>query len=155
MKFCHLKYQKSTIEMDEKIATPPFRDVEQPSLGHGIRRHSSPSIRGRNRLLYRFCLVAFCFLAGWKLARYIPGRLILCTSELPKASPKAAVNAGSIQAVDRKVALEVHVMSKCPDAKACLQALVVPAMEQLHEKIDFRMSFIGRYEMTLLFCLHC
>lgn len=43
-----------------------------------------------------------------------------------------------------KVPLEAHIMSKCPDAQYCLQHLVVPAMEQIHDKVDFRLSFIGR-----------
>ena len=43
-----------------------------------------------------------------------------------------------------RIPLEAHVMSKCPDAQYCLQHLVVPAMEKIHEKVDFRLSFIGR-----------
>lgn len=43
-----------------------------------------------------------------------------------------------------RVPLEAHIMSKCPDAKYCLQQLVVPAMEQIHDKVDFSLSFIGR-----------
>ena len=42
------------------------------------------------------------------------------------------------------VPLEAHVMSKCPDARDCLRDLVVPAMESIAEKVDFRLSFIGR-----------
>lgn len=33
--------------------------------------------------------------------------------------------------------------SKCPDARDCLQSLVVPAMEQISNIVDFRISFIG------------
>lgn len=47
-------------------------------------------------------------------------------------------------AVDNKVLLEAHVMSKCPDARDCLQKLVVPAMEQISDKVDFGLSFIAR-----------
>ena len=43
----------------------------------------------------------------------------------------------------RKVAVEAHIMSKCPDAKACLEKLLVPAMEVLEGKVDFEMNFIG------------
>jgi hypothetical protein len=35
-------------------------------------------------------------------------------------------------------------MSKCPDAQACLQKLVLPAMEKVYDKVDFRLSFIAR-----------
>lgn len=43
------------------------------------------------------------------------------------------------------VPLEAHIMSKCPDAKDCLQDLVVPAMEQVVDKVNFTLSFIGTY----------
>lgn len=45
---------------------------------------------------------------------------------------------------DTKVPLEVHIMSKCPDARDCLQKLVVPAMANVSDKVDFRLSFIGK-----------
>ena len=41
------------------------------------------------------------------------------------------------------VPLEAHVMSKCPDARDCLRDLVVPAMEKIVDKVNFRLSFIG------------
>lgn len=44
-----------------------------------------------------------------------------------------------------KVALEAHIMSKCPDARDCLQQLVVPTMERMSDKVDFKLSYIGRY----------
>jgi hypothetical protein len=43
-----------------------------------------------------------------------------------------------------KVPLEVHIMSKCPDARDCLQQLVVPAMEKISDKVDFQLSMIAR-----------
>jgi hypothetical protein len=43
-----------------------------------------------------------------------------------------------------KIPLEAHIMSKCPDAQACLQKLVLPAMEQISDKVDFKLSFIAR-----------
>lgn len=44
-----------------------------------------------------------------------------------------------------KVALEAHIMSKCPDAQDCLQQLVVPTMEQASDLVDFELSFIAKY----------
>jgi hypothetical protein len=43
-----------------------------------------------------------------------------------------------------KVPLEVHIMSKCPDARDCLQKLVLPAMQNVSAKVEFRLSFIGK-----------
>ena len=42
-----------------------------------------------------------------------------------------------------KVPLEAHIMSKCPDAKDCLHDLVLPAMQRIEDKVDFKLSFIG------------
>lgn len=44
----------------------------------------------------------------------------------------------------KKVPLEAHIMSKCPDARDCLQQLVVPAMEQISDRVNFDLSFIAR-----------
>ena len=35
------------------------------------------------------------------------------------------------------------IVSKCPDAKICLEELVVPAMEQVVDLVSFRLSYIG------------
>jgi len=46
----------------------------------------------------------------------------------------------------QKVQLEIHIMSKCPDARDCMEDLVFPALRELGpEIVDFRMSFIGKY----------
>ncbi|KAJ5356668.1 Gamma interferon inducible lysosomal thiol reductase GILT [Penicillium concentricum] len=42
-----------------------------------------------------------------------------------------------------KIPLEAHIMSKCPDAQDCLQKLVLPAMEKISDKVDFKLSFIA------------
>ena len=42
-----------------------------------------------------------------------------------------------------KVPLEAHIMSRCPDARDCLQDLIVPAMENVSDKVLFNLSFIG------------
>ncbi|KAI9679307.1 MAG: hypothetical protein M1817_005327 [Caeruleum heppii] len=44
----------------------------------------------------------------------------------------------------RRVPLEAHIMSKCPDAKECLHDLVLPAMIQIADKVDFTLSYIGQ-----------
>lgn len=58
---------------------------------------------------------------------------------------------GTVDNDSNKVSLETHVMSKCPDARYCLQQLVVPAMEQIGDKVDFKMSFIARYVTGIIF----
>ncbi len=45
---------------------------------------------------------------------------------------------------NKTVPLEIHIMSKCPDARDCLRELVVPTMVNVSEKVNLTMSFIGR-----------
>ncbi|KAI4231194.1 MAG: hypothetical protein LQ349_005767 [Xanthoria aureola] len=53
------------------------------------------------------------------------------------------------------VPLEAHIMSKCPDARDCLRNLVVPAMEQVVNKVNFTLSFIGSVdEDNSIQCMH-
>ncbi|RMY24132.1 hypothetical protein D0867_01583 [Hortaea werneckii] len=42
-----------------------------------------------------------------------------------------------------KVPLEVHIMSKCPDARDCLHDMILPAMQNVSHKVDFKLSYIG------------
>jgi hypothetical protein len=42
-----------------------------------------------------------------------------------------------------KVPFEVHIESRCPDARDCLQKLVVPTYWQVKDKVDFRISYVG------------
>ncbi|KAL8830780.1 MAG: hypothetical protein Q9170_005585 [Blastenia crenularia] len=51
------------------------------------------------------------------------------------------------------VPLEAHIMSKCPDARDCLRDLVVPAMEQVVDKVNFTLSFIGSVDTND--SIHC
>ncbi|KAJ5279176.1 hypothetical protein N7478_004548 [Penicillium angulare] len=55
-----------------------------------------------------------------------------------------------------KVPLEAHIMSKCPDAQACLHKLVLPAMEKISDKVDFQLSFIATVskESSDIECMH-
>ena len=50
------------------------------------------------------------------------------------------------------VPFEAHIMSKCPDAKICLEELVVPAMEQVVDMVDFRLSYIGSVDANDTLC---
>ncbi|KAK5118189.1 hypothetical protein LTR85_008169 [Meristemomyces frigidus] len=42
-----------------------------------------------------------------------------------------------------KVPLEAHIMSKCPDARDCLHDMILPAMQNISHKVDFKLSYIG------------
>lgn len=53
--------------------------------------------------------------------------------------------AAAAAAATARVPLEIHIMSKCPDAQDCLEMMVAPAVAEVAGMVDFRMSFIGRY----------
>ncbi|KAH0496828.1 hypothetical protein TgHK011_004172 [Trichoderma gracile] len=42
------------------------------------------------------------------------------------------------------VPLEAHIISKCPDTRDALRTLILPAMQQIHDKVDFKLSYIGK-----------
>lgn len=42
-----------------------------------------------------------------------------------------------------KVKLEASIMSKCPDARDCLHDMILPAMQNISNKVDFKLSYIG------------
>lgn len=57
---------------------------------------------------------------------------------------------------NKRIPLEAHIMSKCPDAKDCLQLLVVPTMVNISDKVDFRLSYIGKVDTQSdeVTCMH-
>ncbi|RYP37912.1 hypothetical protein DL767_002784 [Monosporascus sp. MG133] len=54
-----------------------------------------------------------------------------------------------------RVPFEIHIMSKCPDAQYCLSELVAPAMDQVRDLVDFKISYIGTpYNEGVIACKH-
>ncbi|KAJ5479574.1 hypothetical protein N7530_005083 [Penicillium desertorum] len=97
--------------------------------------------------LCRIGVIALLFIGYLLLARPSSPR---CTSIAPQTeSYQAEVyeehdNYDAHQTLEKtKIPLEAHIMSKCPDAQACLQKLVLPAMEKISDKVDFKLSFIA------------
>ncbi|KAI9171236.1 GILT-like protein 1 [Paramyrothecium foliicola] len=44
----------------------------------------------------------------------------------------------------RLVPLEAHIISKCPDTRDALRELILPVMQKVHDKVDFKLSYIGK-----------
>jgi len=103
----------------------------------------SPSRRERVRRILPALLVSFII---WSLFRtffvqdhhYDPSKYLTRLEEDDVGTQDIA------QTKDTKIALEAHIMSKCPDAKDGLRLLVVPAMAHIYEKVNFTLSYIGR-----------
>lgn len=134
-------------------------------------RWMAPQKRPRRAIFLRRVFIVFCFLAGYYML--IRPRSTQCMS--PECAPcdtskclapgqstggsigfaaqnheheQAKISQDPITSQSNestRIPLEAHIMSKCPDAQGCLQKLILPAMEQISDKVDFRLSFIARY----------
>jgi len=40
--------------------------------------------------------------------------------------------------------LEAHIISKCPDTRDALRELLLPVMQRVSSKVDFKLSYIGK-----------
>ena len=135
--------------MDEKSNASMLRDTD---VGLCSPTTTPPAQASRRRLfsvylqdrrLRRVCLATFLSIAAWMLVR-----TFIASPRVYKQRPLPPQDLESdwvlVKNSSKTVALEAHIMSKCPDAKDCLQQLVVPAMEQISDKVDFQLSYIGR-----------
>ncbi|RPA85084.1 hypothetical protein BJ508DRAFT_412225 [Ascobolus immersus RN42] len=55
---------------------------------------------------------------------------------------------------EKKVPLEVFIMSKCPDARDAFDLLIAPAFKKVQDLVDFKIEFIGRATSDGLICMH-
>lgn len=118
-------------------------DPEQP-----LPAWHPSSLQCRDRTLRRLFITICILLATWTFSCSLV-RSSSAPSSRSIDEQRKVLSDGLPQIIDsgnktRNVSLEAHVMSKCPDAKACLRGLVVPAMEKISDKVDFELSFIGR-----------
>ncbi|KAL1869854.1 hypothetical protein Daus18300_005314 [Diaporthe australafricana] len=134
--------------MDEKYAkykTFPPRPTNPPMRPHTRRA-------GRFRPLLVLTLVVLCL---YVYAR--PSSVLSPLPDISRLSQTLQATSPAPPASDSKalVPLEAHIMSKCPDAKDCLQQLVLPAMVRVFDKVNFTLSFIGTpTENDGIACMH-
>lgn len=89
-------------------------------------------------------MLALCYLCLALLPESSHPRWLYSNTWKDSTFSRGGDESHEVKTVGAKVPLEAHVMSKCPDARDCLRDLVVPAMEQVADMVDFRLSFIGR-----------
>jgi hypothetical protein len=141
-----LPAQPASVTMDKKsrILDHGLQDSylsQTTSSNNARRRGLSAYFRDLNmhHLCYAMCLALTAwFMLHTAAASYRRCRLSATRPDLPTTETILA------QKNVTKVALEAHIMSKCPDAKACLEQFIVPSMVQISDKVDFRLSYIGR-----------
>lgn len=114
---------------------------------------TTPVRRRRSRLWVPtviLFLLGYCYLTSFRM----PLRV-----SLDQLSTSTSPTAGS----NGLVPLEAHIISKCPDTRVCLtlniypmepaltltkpqdalRKLILPAMQIIHEKVDFKLTYIG------------
>uniref|UniRef100_A0A093UZP2 GILT-like protein C02D5.2 n=1 Tax=Talaromyces marneffei PM1 TaxID=1077442 RepID=A0A093UZP2_TALMA len=120
-----------------------YQDLEReeqfaPQEGKTQSSYSSWRERAMNRNMRKsLAIIGTCWLI------YILWLNRLYASSWIPGSPNNSDEVAYKETVGKTVPLDVHIMSKCPDAKDCLQKLILPAMEQISDKVDFKLSFIG------------
>ncbi|KAM3515774.1 hypothetical protein MY11210_000545 [Beauveria gryllotalpidicola] len=128
--------------MDEKRRLPLHRAAPADMTTADVRR------RRRTRLwipVLLIVLLGYSLLSSYNVD--VRGRLDRLSKEATSTAAKAV---GS----RRKVPLEAHIMSKCPDANDALRELILPAMQQVHDKVDFKLSYIGYLTEDGVKCKH-
>ena len=129
--------------MEEKIKMDKLYGRQSPVPEHYVHsdakiRPLSDALRVRSRrsIITYGTVIFFIFL----IMTY--GSPIFPLPYRPKSSPDSQAKSSASNRTSL-VPLEAHIMSKCPDAKDCLRDLVVPAMEKIVDKVDFKLSYIG------------
>ena len=120
--------------MDEKAAIYAKSGRPAPAT---TRLYARPARRLRPLLV--MALVALCF--------YYYVRPAASFEFLPRVSSYSPTHEVDTQKTitntNALVPLEAHIMSKCPDAKDCLQQMVLPVMQRVVDKVEFKLSYIG------------
>ena len=126
------------VRVDEKSIMEKKYGLYQKTRDSSFSTSSAIS-RLRSRLLVYTTAIIFAFL----IVTY--GLPVQLSSFRPQHHPETIRTQSTTVKTNQTslVPLEAHIMSKCPDAKTCLEELVVPAMEQVVDMVNFRLSYIG------------
>ncbi|KAI0417985.1 hypothetical protein F5X98DRAFT_132193 [Xylaria grammica] len=126
--------------MAAKITLPVSMDEKRSTRNRTRRRHR-PLLLLSLIALTTYGLYAFGFFTSFTTVSPPSHHEPALGSNPPVASNTAqhAVPA----AAGELVPLEAHIISKCPDTRDCLRELLLPAMIQVHEKVNFTLTYIG------------
>ncbi|KAJ4421825.1 hypothetical protein N0V82_003524 [Gnomoniopsis sp. IMI 355080] len=120
--------------MDEKLAKTKKSDR---LTHHTMSPYSRPARRLRPLLVMTLVVLCFYYYVN-------PASSFSFLPQVARFAPAQAPDTQKVIANTKAlVPLEAHIMSKCPDAKDCLRQLVLPTMQQVIDKVDFTLSYIG------------
>lgn len=112
-----------------------------------VEAHHSPPTRRNRPFAIAILSVALCYLVYTSLRSDPILSRIGCHRKEQVDSWEAPEVLSSAKEL---VPLEAHIMSKCPDARDCLQMLVLPTMQRVLNKVNFTLSYIGTYVYSIL-----
>ncbi|PHH66850.1 hypothetical protein CDD80_913 [Ophiocordyceps camponoti-rufipedis] len=72
--------------------------------------------------------------------------IIVFVASLSRRPPAWTRRFGSkspLATTSKLVPLEAHIISKCPDTRDALRELILPVMQQVSDKVDFKLNYIG------------
>jgi hypothetical protein len=120
----------------EKLLSPQDDTTIEPQ-----QRQHRPSMR--ERLVRRPLPAILCLVGFWLIFRsaFVYNHHYCAHKGL--LAPQWGAGMASADENATLVPLEAHIMSKCPDARDCLQMLVLPTMANVSDKVNFTLSYIG------------
>ena len=141
--------------MDEKNNMENYYSRKSPLPTYHTKYDLPPASRTQGRS--RRAILLYALATSFAFLILIYAEPFVFISNFPQPDPGYPAPPASLSNTNQSnlVPLEAHIMSKCPDAKTCLQDLVVPAMEQIAKKVDFQLSYIGKVdEKDTIHCMH-
>ena len=128
---------------NQAMADGPFEKTrstaDSSSSAHSKVRHTT-SISRSHRLLLFFTLVSVVI---WLTFKHGSDSITSASTRMSEEPKHTDLVTPSELNSSRKIPLEAHIMSKCPDARDCLEKLIVPTMEKVSSRVAFNLSFIG------------
>merc|ERR1712000_771120 len=123
---------------DEKRPSEVLPTTNHRLSPRGAMNHSRASRRGCARVIAA-CLIT-AFITFWTCYQWVAPRSFVPSSSTTEwAEPHIAQGAtGDL------VPLEAHIISKCPDTRDALRELLLPVMQRVSSKVDFKLSYIGK-----------
>lgn len=127
-----------------------FQELEReeqfaPQEGKSQRSYSTWRERSMSRGMRRgLVIIGSCWILYFMYLHRLYASSWISSSSDNTEQAKTSADVATTSKTGKTVPLDVHVMSKCPDAMDCLHELIVPAMEKISDKVDFQLSFIGR-----------
>ncbi|RDA90468.1 hypothetical protein CP533_3952, partial [Ophiocordyceps camponoti-saundersi (nom. inval.)] len=106
-------------------------DMDEKTTATASRRHQPtmpPRLRPVGRLIVLFVIL-----------------FIVALSALSRRPPSWTRSFGTkpVAGKSKLVPLEAHIISKCPDTRDAMRELILPVMQQVADKVDFRLNYIG------------